>query len=75
MVDAVQNTGGAGEDEWKRTDNLFKSVTSISRQLMEVLMAYLTKIVGRHLGDVHAAPTLRLNAPKLTQLWLPFFTS
>jgi hypothetical protein len=75
MVDAVRDAGVAENDVWKRADDLFKTVTSISRQLVEVLMAYLIKIVERYLGDAYAAPILQLDAPELARLWLPYFIS
>ena len=79
MIEQIQlgspNPDGADGDEWRRADALFQTATSVSRDLVAVLMSYLIQIIEKHFGDMHAAPIARIEAPELKRLSIPFFVS
>jgi len=79
MIEKIEDSSpipdGASGDEWRRADTLFRTATSVSRDLVAVLMSYLIQIIERHFGDMHAAPIARIEAPELERLSIPFFVS
>jgi hypothetical protein len=75
IEDASPTQGATARDEWRRADALFQTATSISRDLVAVLMSYLIQIIKEHFGDTRAAPIARIEAPELKKLSIPFFVS
>lgn len=79
MIEKIEDSSpipdGADGDEWRRADTLFQTATSVSRDLIAVLMSYLIQIIEKHFGDTHAAPIARIQAPELKRLSIPFFVS
>lgn len=79
MIEKTENTAPgpntAARSEWRSADTLFETATSVSRDLVTVLMGYLIQIIEKHFGDMHAAPIARIEAPELKKLSIPFFVS
>ena len=75
MIEQIPGGSPNPDGEWRRADVLFHTATSVSRDLVAVLMSYLIQVIEMHFGDLHAAPIARIEAPELKRLSIPFFVS
>ncbi len=75
MIEQILEKPSNAEGVWRSADALFRTVTSVSRDLNTVLMGYLIQVIQAHFGEVHAVSIARVEAPDLKKSSIPFFTS
>jgi len=76
MINKIENTSGTkndNADEMKKFQEIFTTTIDVSRELIDLFIAYLGVIIERHFGNVNATPVVKLNAPDLNKVSIPFF--